>query len=434
MFFNSSPIVLSGIRAGNRRMRHKLISFLRKYRDCQQGSVAIGFGVFGVVLITSGGMAMDYVMGSQHRSNLQSAADSAAVATAHEIPLATSTPSQIEALAVSYAMANFGSDNTVTVTATMLDKVGVRVNIEKRWEPVFSHLVFDSVTPIVVTATAEIYGGGAICMIGLATSKKDAIHLKKNARLDASGCGVYANSSDRQSIKLDDNSEILAGLTCSVGGIDGLSKASIEPKPETDCPPIQDPLANRQPPPVGLCDHKKLEIRDETRTLSPGTYCDGLKIKGKAIVTLLPGIYVIKGGKLEVTDDASIEGEAVGFYLAGNKAKLTFKKRTTISLSAPTDGVMAGLLIFEDRGASKIEKHEITSDNARLLLGTIYLPNGTLKIDAEGPVADKSAYTAIIARAIELDEGPTLYLNSDYESTAVPLPDGLLGGRTRLVN
>ena len=93
---------------------------------------------------------------------------------------------------------------------------------------------------------------------------------------------------------------------------------------------------------------------------------------------------------------------------------------------------MAGLLIFEDRTASKTEKHEITSDNARLLLGTIYLPNGTLKIDSDAPVADKSAYTAIIARAIELQEGPTLYLNSDYEATDVPVPEGLVKDRVML--
>ena len=69
-----------------------------------------------------------------------------------------------------------------------------------------------------------------------------------------------------------------------------------------------------------------------------------------------------------------------------------------------------------------------------MLLGTIYLPNGTLKIDSEGPIADKAAYTAIIARAIKLYEGPTLYLNSDYDASDVPVPEGLVRDKVFLTN
>lgn len=415
-------------------MAKALNYYLRNFRNCQKGSVAIGFAFFAMLVIVCGGMAMDYVLGSKHRANLQAAADAAAIATAHEIPLVNSTAPQIEALAKSYVLSNFGFGNVVAVSASMLQKTGVQINLTMKWEPVFGHLVFDDVTPIRVSATAQVYGSGAICMIGLDTSKQKAIHLKKKAKLSAKGCGVFANSKSAKAIRVEDNSSIEAALTCSVGGIDGLSKAHIDPKPETDCPQITDPLANRQSPPVGPCDYTKLKIKNQTRTLSPGTYCGGLELKGSSKVKLLPGIYVIKGGKLEVTDKSTLEGESVGFYLDGHKAKLSFKKQTTINLTAPSEGIMAGLLVFEDRAASKIEKHEITSDNARLILGTIYLPNGTLRIDSEGPVADKSAYTAIIARAIELDEGPTLYLNSDYESTDVPVPEGLIGGRTRLLN
>ncbi len=133
------------------------------------------------------------------------------------------------------------------------------------------------------------------------------------------------------------------------------------------------------------------------------------------------------GGKLEVSGQAKMEGENVGFYLNGDKAKLRFTKETTISLTAPVDGLLAGILVFEDRNASdSVDHHHITSDNARVLLGTIYLPNGTLRIDADAPVADKAAYTAIIARMIQLDEGPSLHLNSDYEASNVPVPEGLL--------
>lgn len=230
--------------------------------------------------------------------------------------------------------------------------------------------------------------------------------------------------------KVDDNAKLQAGVICSAGGFNGAKHSSFEPKPITDCPKVGDPLIDRPTPQVGSCDHTKYKITSGTHTLYPGTYCKGLKIKGTAKAVLKPGVYVITGDKLEVTDNATLKGENVGFYLNGNKAKLEFKKQTTISLTAPTDGVMAGILMFEDRTARKgLQKHQITSDNAGMLLGTIYLPNGTLKIDSQAPIADEAAYTAIIARAIELDEGPTLHLNSDYDVTDVPVPDGLIKDR-----
>jgi hypothetical protein len=78
--------------------------------------------------------------------------------------------------------------------------------------------------------------------------------------------------------------------------------------------------------------------------------------------------------------------------------------------------------------------HWITSDDARNLLGTIYLPRGILTIDADKPVADRSAYTVIVARNIKLEAGPNLYLNTNYGMTDIPVPGGVgpIGRKVRL--
>ena len=109
---------------------------------------------------------------------------------------------------------------------------------------------------------------------------------------------------------------------------------------------------------------------------------------------------------------------------------------------------MSGLLFFEDRlsppsllqllpldGKGKAKpppggfianrEYRIISDNARTLLGTIYLPLGRLIIDSKRPVADQSAYTVIIARMINLYDGPNLILNARYGATDVPVPNGV---------
>ena len=185
--------------------------------------------------------------------------------------------------------------------------------------------------------------------------------------------------------------------------------------------------------------------------LSPGTYCKGLTISGTAQANLAPGIYVFNDGPLIVKDQASLVGENVGFFFTGNEGGSRFDPDTTIKLTAPKDGVMAGLLFFEDRsvsasvvapppgpkgapplppyGSGPMRQYRITSNNAPTLLGTIYLPAGRLIIDSARAVASASAYTVVVTRQLDLNSGPNLTLNTDYGGTDIPVPDGV-GPRT----
>ncbi|MDX1715908.1 MAG: pilus assembly protein, partial [Anderseniella sp.] len=181
----------------------------------------------------------------------------------------------------------------------------------------------------------------------------------------------------------------------------------------------------RAAPTVGACDHTGLSVNSETRTLDPGVYCGGLLISGSSTVTFNPGVYVIKDGALQVTHTASVSGTHVGFYLTGTGSRFLFAGGSSVSLSAPKDGPMAGLLFFEDRSNAGGTRHEIVSENARELVGTIYLPKGDFAVSSKQPVADQSAYTAIIANSIQLHKYPRLVLNTNYHLTDVPVPSGL---------
>ena len=77
--------------------------------------------------------------------------------------------------------------------------------------------------------------------------------------------------------------------------------------------------------------------------------------------------------------------------------------------------------------------HQISSNNARRLLGTIYLSKSIFLVDSDAPVASESAYTAIVAGRIWLQKGPVLTLNANYQDTNVPVPPGLLSDTIRLV-
>jgi hypothetical protein len=164
------------------------------------------------------------------------------------------------------------------------------------------------------------------------------------------------------------------------------------------------------------------------------------------MVRLSSGIFTIKDGPLTVDGGASISGTEVGIYLKGTAANLTFDADSTVSLSAPKNGPLTGILIFDDpSGASAPAKapksgrgakgrtirkapprqHQILSDNARNLLGTIYMPQGEIIIDATKPIADKSAYTVLVVKQLHLYSGPNLILNTDYSASDVPVPMGV---------
>jgi len=285
-----------------------------------------------------------------------------------------------------------------------------------------------------------------LCLLGLDPAAPQTIALEKSALLTAPGCLVQSNSTSKQGLQSKDDATLLAGMTCSAGGKVQSNNANYSPAPTTDCPVLPDPLSSRVAPSIGTCNYTSKVVDGTNETLQPGTYCGGLTVTNAANAKLSPGVFIIKDGPLSVDGGASISGTGVGIYLTGSAANLTFDADSTVSLSAATSGPLAGILVFDDpSGASAPAKapksgrgsagralktgaprqHQILSDNARNLLGTIYMPQGEIIIDANAPIADKSAYTVLVVRQLRLYSGPNLILNSDYSATGVPVPMGV---------
>ncbi|WP_165795808.1 hypothetical protein, partial [Methylobacterium frigidaeris] len=332
---------------------------------------------------------------------------------------------------------------------------------------------------ILVQATAEIVGTSRVCVVALDGRSADAIALRNDSRVSATNCSVYAMSDSSAAINARDTSQLSAMTSCTVGGYAGPSQR-YQPVPITGCPAIKDPLAGRAAPPVGGCTYTNKLVGNWSEVLNPGTYCGGLVLTSGAVVKLNPGIYVMKDGPFVVGTDilkqgkghkhdhasclcyhndvslhdkemmhcpaapsslpaASLSGDGVGFYFTGTvppeydgiPRPLQFMPRSNVSLSAPTGDVMAGLLFFEDRAAPVDRVFEVMSDNARRLVGTIYMPQGTFLVSANQVVADQSEYTAIVTRKLALSQAPRLVVNANYSATKVPVPQGLGPTSTR---
>ncbi|MFZ1813926.1 MAG: TadE/TadG family type IV pilus assembly protein [Rhizobiaceae bacterium] len=434
-----------------------IFDLLVKLARDRGGNFAIITAIVAPALLGMGGLATDYAMLYQRKAELQNLADAAALASTKELSIASMKDAEIEAVADEFVTSNFSGaiDGTITkldITATVTPRRdGVDVTLSYEWAPIFAQLFDAGVTPIVTKASAQLAGQGLSCVLGLMPPQrmaKSSIHLEHRAVLKADNCSVYANTDHAWAIRLDGNSKMTASTICSAGGVLKIGSPVVSPAPVTDCPLIEDPLSLRAAPSYGNCDENALVITANT-VLDPGVYCGGLTVKGPAKVTLRPGLYIIKEGKLAINNGASLAGVGVGFFLTGDNSLIEFAPSSSIDLAAPESGPLAGLLFYEDRNVnysfdfnplmlyampSNVRLHKIKSNNARNLLGTIYLPRSVLLIDAEAPVADASAYTAIVTGRLWLQQGPKLVLNANYSDTRVPVPGGLLGTVPRLVN
>lgn len=420
-------------------MVRSLIAFCHDER----GNVAVPAAIMLASIVALAGGALDLMSVSNQKSALQELADNASLAAVKELAVSADDAERTRAVAKAYVQSSGAAINKSAVDVNLEDRE-VTVTLTAKPRASFE-LMRSSDSVVTVSATARLSGrGGNICMIGLSPNAITTLSVRSRADITAETCAIYSNSTSTFSMVVAGTASVTAELICVAGGFRGKRDESRYATVE-DCTPIEDPLAMRVAPDFERCDFVGTMVTD-SQALSPGVYCGGLVVDG-GTATLAPGEYIIADGPLMVTDHGTLRGDHVGFFLAGKKAKIQFDYEANIDVSAPKDGVMAGLLLYSSPYEHKLLEsgllpeqivelqrltdgiewpdHTIRSDNARRLVGTIYLPNGKLLIDGRNPIADRSEYTVIIADTFELRDGPNLVLRTDYHLSDVPVPDGV---------
>ncbi len=398
------------------------------------GSTAVVFGTSAPVLLGATGLALDYTSYSGARTNLQSVADQAALSAARELKLATTTPAIVQQIATDYVQGAMGAAAPSISTSVPANKSSATVKLTKKVKTVMPQSLGLPFATISVSARAVVTNMAPLCLLTLDTSLPQDMTISLGSNINAASCAVYSNSSDPAAINVADSSVLNSAFACTRGGYAG-TPANYTNLPMTGCPVLRDPLAARTPPPIpAACDFNNIAIKKKITTITPGRYCGGLTIENGSVVTALPGIYIIQNGGLVLRTNSTLTGAGVGFYLTGSATTLDFEPTTTVNLSAPINGPMAGMLIWEERQSSLKTVHQISSQNAHNLLGTLYFPNGNLVIGSPNAVGDQSSYTIIVARQLTLQSSPMLYLNANFAASIVPVPAGLgpTGGNVSL--
>ena len=421
----------------------RLGKFLVRFRDERSGAVALLFAVALPTVLGAVGLAVDYSSALNQRSAIQSAADAAALNAARELIISEPTPSRLESVANASVTAILHQrkrpDDWTVKTSMATDRKAVTIEVTRPVKTVFGLMAYLSATAageVAAQSTARLAHNSKLCLLTMGDNNT-SILLHKNARLTGQECSLHSNSTNAKGITLETGSRLTADLVCSRGGISNTG-STVTSEVLNDCPPVLDPLRNRAIPPSDACTIVSPRVfMSGTHTIGPGTYCGGIDIRGTAIVRMSPGVYVFKYGGLYVKNNAQLVGNDVGLFFTGNAAYFKFEDDALIDLSGPVKGGMAGLLIWRDKVSNLVDKNDpvanskvklwnaITSNRAYKLTGTIYLPEGTLYIGAKAPVAQVSDYTVILARRVEIFDGPNLVLNTNYSASPVPVPQDL---------
>jgi hypothetical protein len=387
----------------------------------KQAGQALVLAAMGLTLfILAAGLGIDMGFLRYQKRLQQSAADSAAIAGAAEIPFSGCTTASCPGADTDSASNGFtdGVDNvTVKVYNPPNDgpHAGTAGYVEvlvTKIQPTF-FVKIAGVNSATVTARAVAYLSGNLqnCMYALGTGNAGGIN--NDGAVSAPNCGIISNR------YLHGNGSITAR---EIGVVQGPPGGNDHPTPKTGIVPAADPLSYLQPPATGGCLAGGAGIVNGTVPviLNPGNYCGGISVANTQNVTLNPGVYTITGGGLTFAGSGTVTGTGVTFYIGASGGTVSVNApplppTQTINLSAPTTGADAGILFYQNPGNTSAAT--ITGTLNSQLEGALYFPSAQLTINGTG---NNAAYTIAVAKSLQLGNKSALNFPSNFAS----LPNG----------
>jgi hypothetical protein len=398
---------------------------IRKHA-ARQGFVMVMMIVSLTILLAFLGLAIDVGYEQYTKVRMQTAADAAALGGARE-RAASGTSNLVSAAQGDAATNGFtNGQNNVTVTVNnppatgyyTTDTTAVEVLIYQKVPTFFMQVLGFSSGNARARGVAHVGGGGSACFFALDPSMSNAFSVSNGVSVSSS-CGVMVNSNSATALTATGGARLTAPTISVVGNYTVSNGATISPLPTVGSSAGSNPFASLPVPTVGGCTYTNYSVGGgATVTLNPGTYCNGLNISNGATVTLNSGTYIMKGGGLTFAGGANVTGTGVMFYNTYSGVypygPITFNNGTTETLTAPTTGTYAGILMFQDPTVVGGAASGLAGGTSANLTGALYFPTTALSF-SNGASA---AYTIIVADSVSFTGGVTL--NSNYSS----LPGG----------
>ncbi len=391
--------------------------FLVRFLQNRSGGMAVIAGLALPAVITLAVGAIDLVSVSADRGKIQDVLDQAAIQAAQQLGVtepATLSERTRAYLDIQLAELKSRCDYTVT-TIIAPDGKSVRVVLEGRRMSFFGSLLPPGGWPLRLAAGASPMGQVPLCVLSIGQDSGDRLQMGGTSQLTAAKCLVDSNSD----IQVGSTAWLQAAMVQSAGTATG----RITPAPQPSAPVIDDPFSSMAlTAPTGACIETDVVYTEGTTTLPAGLHCGNITVKGTARLNLAPGEHYFKSGQLQLNQTGAMSGDDV-FLLFDSTADFQFTGSASVTLAGRRSGAFAGFVIATARGNTRTLG--LASDAARSIVGVIYAPDATLSVQGTNKIADQSAWTVIVAKAIKTNGGPNLVINSDYANSSVPVPGGV---------
>jgi hypothetical protein len=416
------PLGLTGTKTAS---LHKFseVAVMRK----KEAGQALIFGVFALGLLLLGlmGLGIDIGYMRYEKRLQQSAADSAALAGAAEIPYGSSFISAAGSHGASldgFTVASTQSGCPPTDPSGAVGTIAVTINYPPcsglySGKPEYVEAYVAVVQPTffmkalgitsqTVTARAVAFWGSGVaknCVFTLGSpgTAIEGITVNGSPTLNAPTCGIDDNGNfDTSGGDLD----VTAGSVGVVGEATNNGGGGVTPTPITGIAPLGDPLATLTPPTVGT------PITFRPDNIIPGSTYKSISINN-GTVNFPAGTYIVNGD-MTISGNSTVTGTGVTFYIT-NGGDLTINGNTNVQLSAPTSGSYEGILFYQDPNDTSSAR--INGTNNSFFQGALYFPNALLDFGGTGSTFNSdAAYTLIVSGALRISGGATISINSDF--------------------
>jgi len=355
-----------------------------RFWRAEDGQISMIFAIAIIPILVALGAAVDYAKSSDVKAQLQKSVDVALLAgvvqdTAKQTSTANTVfQSNFNGRFGTTASANFtpNGDGSLTGTAS----TSVRTS--------FLNVMGLSSLNVAVSGTAKpaAQNKSPVCILLVSTLNSQSLLVNSGAQLNAPTCEVHVLST--QSPAAIFNATLNAKRIC-IKGSTIIKNGGVNPPAQTSCAAISDPFAGTLPAvTVGSCTTNNKVYDPGSVTLNPGVYCGSTNFNGSGTLTLNPGLYIIKG-TMTFNSGWTVTGNGVTFYLVDQNATLTFNGNVSATLSAPTTGTYANILMYEPNGLSTTNL-PINGTASSSYTGLMYLPSRNVTINSVSNVSSNS--------------------------------------------
>ena len=351
-------------------------------RNSEKGALVAVLAIVLPVMLAIAGLVHDLGYMYAFQRHMQAAADAAAIAGIQEWKRNNYTTYQ-DSVREDAALNGFDGAGPATVEIhrppTQGSKAGnlnfLEVVISQDAPMYFMSLFRDTPAEVKARAVAGMMPQDA-CLYALDPSRSGSLTIAGNARLTLHDCGAQINSSDSAA------ATTLGGALMSATGIavvGDYSGSGFTPTPVSGATATPDPLADLPEPFVGACDYTGKVIVNLIRTLTPGVYCGGIEVRSLGVLTMLPGVYIMKGGGFKTTSGSTTIGAGVMIYNTEGGGytwgPFDFHAASTNILAAPLLGTYKGILFFNDRNIVTTQQNFFAGTPLTTFTGVVYSPS-----------------------------------------------------------